>query len=173
MRLNDRQGTIFDMRIEGYQYGSNDMMGESPPRPYSDCNWLMVRLTLSDPYVSHEHLRPFLNAHELGVLSHWFDDLTSSHSTRILSLVERNLHLTYSPDPKPCLTVDLSHERPPRHDITPWNSFPFHEPMTFQLTDLDLADMTDELHGSTVRFPCRNKPEFMPLWTTPYQGGPR
>jgi hypothetical protein len=156
MRLDDGQGTIFELDIAGYQFESPKQGVNSPSLAFSDCNWLMVRgkIMMPPPGKSWEFLDPCLSTAELESLADWFSKISSSPIPRIISFMEPNLRLSFSPLPSPVIKVTLSHE-----SASPWNkhTFPGFDELSFPTACNDLAQISRELYDLASRFPPRNQ----------------
>ena len=156
MRLEDGQGTAFDLEIVGYQFTPTDQGVNSPSLTYSDCNWLMVRgmTALPEPGKPWEFMDPCLNTAELENLADWFSKISSSPIPRVISFMEPNLRLSFSPLPSPVIKVTLSHE-----SASPWNrrTFPGFDELIFPVHCNNLVQIARELYDLASRFPPRNQ----------------
>ena len=157
MKLDDGQGTIFELDIAGYQFTKPDQGSNSPAFEFSDCNWLMVkgRIAIPPPGKPWEFMEPCLNAIELKSLAGWFDKISGSPIPRFASFMEPNLRLSFSFLPSPMIRVTLSQEC-----SSPWNkhTFPGFDELTFPMDRNDPAQIAAELHDLASRFPSRNRP---------------
>ena len=158
MRLVDGQGTYLDLDIVGYQFTDPDQGANSPSLTFSDCNWLMVRgwITLPAPGHTWEFWDPCLNTTELMNLADWFSKISASPIPRVISFMEPNLRLSFSPLPSPTIKVTLSHEC-----ASPWNrrTFPGFDELSFPTPCNDLAQIANELYDLASKFPPRNQGE--------------
>ena len=157
MKLDDGQGTTFDLDIMGYQFDNPTHGVNYPSFSYSDCNWLMVKGTicLPPPHKSWKFLRPCLNVHELKNLAEWFRLISTSPIPRTIEFVEPNLHLSFiSLLPIPEIQLKLSYE-----SSSPWKqrTFPGFDELTFPAPCNDLAQISRELYDLASKFPPRNQ----------------
>ena len=155
MKLVDGQITSFDLDIVGYQFTGEDQGVNFPSLTFNDCNWLMVKGMIMLPNLkSWEFMDPCLNTAELENLADWFSKISSSPIPRVISFMEPNLKLSFSPLPSPTIKVTLSHE-----SASPWNkrTFPGFDELTFPTACNDLARIARELHDLAAEFPPRNQ----------------
>ena len=155
MKLVDGQITSFSLEIVGYQFDISDQGVNSPSLTYSDCNWLMVKGMIVLPNLkSWEFMDPCLNTAELENLADWFSKISGSPIPRVISFMEPNLKLSFSPLPSPTIKVTLSHE-----SASPWNkrTFPGFDELTFPTACNDLAQIASELYDLAAEFPPRNQ----------------
>lgn len=155
MKLVDGQITSFSLEIMGYQFDISDQGVNSPSLTYSDCNWLMVKGMIVLPNLkSWEFMDPCLNTAELENLADWFSKISGSPIPRVISFMEPNLKLSFSPLPSPTIKVTLSHE-----SASPWNkrTFPGFDELSFPTACNDLARIARELHDLAAEFPPRNQ----------------
>jgi hypothetical protein len=156
MRLSDGQGTSLDLDIAGYQFQRPDQGVNSPMLDFSDCNWLMVRgkIVRPLPEKSWEFLDPCLCSAELESLADWFSSCGPIPS--VISFMEPNLKLSFSPLPSPTIKVTLSHE-----SASTWNkrTFPGFNELSFPVDCNDLAQIAREMYDLASKFPSRNREE--------------
>ena len=155
MKLDDGQGTSLDLDIVSYQFTIPDQGVNSPSLTFSDCNWLMVKGMIVMPHLkSWEFMDPCLNTAELENLADWFGKISISPIPRVISFMEPNMKLSFSPLPSPVIKVTLSHE-----SASPWNkrTFPGFDELSFPTACNDLAQISRELYDLASRFPPRNQ----------------
>ena len=155
MKLDDGQGTSLDLDIVSYQFTIPDQGVNSPSLTFSDCNWLMVKGMIVMPHLkSWEFMDPCLNTAELENLADWFGKISISPIPRVISFMEPNMKLSFSPLPSPVIKVTLSHE-----SASPWNkrTFPGFDELSFPTACNDLARIARELYDLASRFPPRNQ----------------
>jgi len=155
MKLDDGQGTSLDLDIVSYQFTIPDQGVNSPSLTFSDCNWLMVKGMIVMPHLkSWEFMDPCLNTAELENLADWFGKISISPIPRVISFMEPNMKLSFSPLPSPVIKVTLSHE-----SASPWNkrTFPGLDELSFPAACNDLAQISRELYDLASRFPPRNQ----------------
>jgi hypothetical protein len=156
MKLDDGQGTIFELDIAGYQFAIPNQGVNSPSLTYSDCNWLMARgkIVMPLPGKSWEFMDPCMNAAELENLADWFGKISGCPIPRMISFMEPNMKLSFTPLPSPAIKVTLSHEC-----ASPWNkrTFPGFDELSFPAACNDLAQISRELYDLTSQFPPRNQ----------------
>ena len=154
MRLDDGHGTTIDLNIESYQFDPS----KGIKLDYSDYNWLMVkgRILSPEPKKSWEFTDPCLTTEELENLAYWFCKIAILPIPRVISFMEPNLKLAFSPLPQPTIKITLTHEC----SSTPgrWHeSFPGFDELIFPTNLNDPAMIAKELYDLTTRFPPRNQ----------------
>jgi hypothetical protein len=142
--------TSFHLQIVGYEFPDIE------PRNHDqfDSNWLLIRTTATTPEGTWTVKEPSLLTSEIQELIDWFDSIATPTVDPILRFTEPNIsfYLTASPTSQPTLHVHLAAEsRPPWSRNTSQDTI-----LTFPLSELDPAAVTQSLRSQLAQFPPRN-----------------
>ncbi len=148
MKLRARDGTAFELTVEGYQFPeiSDDRW---------DSNWLIICGRVEHPRGGWTFRDPCLTTFELDRLAGWFEGVARSDPRRdAVYFTEPNLDFRYVREPEAAIEVRLGYESGP-----PWAKSGTERPgsttLCFPLAESPPQQAAQGLRAELSRFPAR------------------